>query len=716
MAFRFRDLKVGGKITTIFVIVVSLLLITCVLMYLRNESSEENLKTVSEEVLPQNKLSQDITTNILLALVEQQRIFAESNTDHNMRVGGREFLEKARKSIDQLYKNATSDQRRIIDNLKKDLEDYESIVSATIAKYSEKNEIYDELELLKQDFYSDLEEIRSAITRVNPQKSTEHAKRILLISETIRIVEGAKGKMEDQALVSGLIGQVKGNMAQIHSFASTYGCQRYANDAVKLMQKYIQRTPDYYTALGSYNSNVGQVISSGKVITESAQKIGDLSLNTTKQSFGVVNENFNAMYVTFGVAVGTIIFLCVFFCLLLSKTIGRRSRKTLEGVHHLTEGDLTKTVEVDTKDEFGQVAESVNTMTEKLRDIVGGIAENAENIRANSAEIAHASQELSENAGTQAASAEEVSSSIEQMSAGINQNSDNARETERIAQKALESIRESSIASQQSMAAMKDIAGKISIIDEIAFQTNILALNAAVEAARAGEQGKGFAVVAAEVRKLAERSAKAASEIDKVSKEGVSISENAERLLTNIIPDIEKTASLVREIAAASTEQSTGIGQINLAVQQLNNITQKYAASAEELAATSEQLASKSEELKQSIGFFKTGNENKPVVKPAKSKLVQTKPTQTTKPSTSTKPSTTTSKPTFKPRTTTTTTTHTTTTTPKVAPSTAKEPKLNQDSQPLKLPRIQQPTTTTLNKGTFINLRDNVKDSDYERF
>ena len=680
MAFRFRDLKVGGKITTIFVIVIGLLLITCVLMYLRQQSSEENIKTVSEEVLPQNKLSQEITTNILLALVEQQKIFAASETETSITLGGRNYLDNARKSIDKLYENSTNEQRQLINKLKNELQDYEGVVSSTISKFSEKNSIYNELELLKSDFYRDLEEIRNAITLVNPQKSTEHAKRILLISETIRMIENAKGKMHDQALVSRIVGTVKGNMAQIAAFSSSYGCQRYSNDAIKLMQKYIQRTPDYYTALGEYNNYIGQVIESGKVITESAQKIGDISMTSTKQSFGHVNENFKAMYITFGVAVGTIIFLCLFFCLLLSKTIGQRSRKTLDGVNHLTHGDLTQTVDVTTKDEFGQVASSVNTMTAKLRDIVSGISENAETITLNSAEIAQASQELSQNAGTQAASAEEVSSSIEQMSAGIMQNSDNARETERIAQKALESIRESSKASQQSMEAMKDIAGKISIIDEIAFQTNILALNAAVEAARAGEQGKGFAVVAAEVRKLAERSAMAASEIDKVSKEGVTISENAERLLKNIIPDIEKTAALVREIAAASSEQSTGIGQINIAVQQLNNITQKYAASAEELAATSEQLASKSEELKQAVGFFKTGNETKKIVaKPAKSKLVQTRSNINTL-SHSPKPSK----------------VHT----PKIAANASPTP----------------PVSTNVNKGTIINLKDNAKDSDYERF
>ena len=218
MGFRFRDLSVGKKITTIFAVVTTLLVITCVLMYLRQQSSEENLKNVSEEMLPQNSVSQDITTNILLAMVEQQRIFAESNSETEMHLGGTEYLEKARKSIDNLYNSATREERPVIEKLKTDLKEYEMAVNTTINKYVEKNTIYNELEDLKQEFFRDLEDVRDAITRYNPQKSTEHAKRVMMVSETIRMVEKAKGRMNEQEYVAGLIGTVKGNMAQIHSF------------------------------------------------------------------------------------------------------------------------------------------------------------------------------------------------------------------------------------------------------------------------------------------------------------------------------------------------------------------------------------------------------------------------------------------------------------------------------------------------------------------
>ena len=217
---------------------------------------------------------------------------------------------------------------------------------------------------------------------------------------------------------------------------------------------------------------------------------------------------------------------------------------------------------------------------------------------------------MNDGASAQSSSTEEISTAIEQMSARIAQNTANAQQTEQIADKALLNIRKTNEASQKSMEAMKNIAQKISIIDEIAFQTNLLALNAAVEAARAGEQGKGFAVVASEVRKLAERSAKAASEIDQVSHNAVAVSENASALLRNIIPDIERTSTLVREVAAASNQQSAGIDQINSSMQSLNNVTQSNAASAEEMASTSASLAVQSEELKQAVSFFKIDKNN----------------------------------------------------------------------------------------------------------
>lgn len=211
-------------------------------------------------------------------------------------------------------------------------------------------------------------------------------------------------------------------------------------------------------------------------------------------------------------------------------------------------------------------------------------------------------------ANQQAASVEEVSSSMEEMASNIDQNNDNAQQTNTLATSVYQTITKVEDASQKSVMAVREIADKISIITDIAFQTNLLALNAAVEAARAGEQGRGFAVVAAEVRKLAERSRIAANEINDISKSSLSITEESGSLLKGIVPDINRTAKLVEEIAAASTEQRHGATQINSAIQQLNGVTQQNASASEELSSSAEELTAQSELLTEAISFFELEN------------------------------------------------------------------------------------------------------------
>jgi len=229
----------------------------------------------------------------------------------------------------------------------------------------------------------------------------------------------------------------------------------------------------------------------------------------------------------------------------------------------------------------------------------------ASSVASGSQELSVTSEQISQGATEQAAAAEEVSSSMEEMVSNIQQNADNARQTEKIAVKSAENAMEGGKAVSESVNAMKEIADKISIIEEIARQTNLLALNAAIEAARAGEHGKGFAVVAAEVRKLAERSQTAAAEISQLSGASVEVAERAGEMLARIVPDIRKTADLVQEINAASSEQNAGAEQINQAIQQLDQVIQQNAAASEEMATTSEELAAQAEQLQSAMEFFK---------------------------------------------------------------------------------------------------------------
>jgi len=266
----------------------------------------------------------------------------------------------------------------------------------------------------------------------------------------------------------------------------------------------------------------------------------------------------------------------------------------------ISKGDLT--TEIKGK---GELDIALNEMVENLKRIVSNILSGVQNIASASQQMSSTSQQLSQGANEQAYSIEQVSSSMEQMVANIQQNTDNSQTTEKIAINASTQIKKGSDATNLAVTSMKDIADKIKIVNDISFRTNILALNAAVEAARAGEYGRGFAVVAAEVRKLAERSKVAAEEIDALSKNGVEISESAGSQLTEIVPDIQKTAELVQEIAAASIEQNSGADQISNATTQLSSIAQQNASASEELASSSEELASQSDQLKDTVLFFK---------------------------------------------------------------------------------------------------------------
>jgi len=278
-----------------------------------------------------------------------------------------------------------------------------------------------------------------------------------------------------------------------------------------------------------------------------------------------------------------------------------------EGVRvaeRLAEGDLTTRIEVRSRDETGQLLQAMKAMLEKLRQIVGEVQTAASSLTAASAQVSSTSESLSQGTSEQAASVEETTSSLEQMNASIAQNAENSRQTEQMALQGAKDTEESGRAVLQTAAAMKDIAERVSIIEEIAYQTNLLALNAAIEAARAGDHGKGFAVVATEVRKLAERSQAAAKEIGALSASSVQVAERSGKLLETLVPAIRKTTDLVQEVTAASREQASGVAQINNAMSQVGQVTQRNASASEELASTAEEMASQAESLQQLMTFF----------------------------------------------------------------------------------------------------------------
>lgn len=297
--------------------------------------------------------------------------------------------------------------------------------------------------------------------------------------------------------------------------------------------------------------------------------------------------------------------LAIVLAIVITKGIVNPVKKGVDFATKISKGNLMATIDVDQQDEIGQLTKALNTMIEKLKRILSDVQLGANQIASASEESSSSSQEMSEGANEQASSIEEVSATMEEMTANMQQSASNSQQTEKIALKAVHDIKVGSKAVTDTVESMKIIADKIAIINDIANQTNMLALNAAVEAARAGKKGKGFAVVATEVKNLAERSAKAAEEIDKVSADSVLVAENAGNLLTDIVPDIEKTSILVAEITSAIAEQSASSEQISNSIEEMNKVTQQNSAVSEELAASSEELAAQADLLQETISFFR---------------------------------------------------------------------------------------------------------------
>ena len=299
----------------------------------------------------------------------------------------------------------------------------------------------------------------------------------------------------------------------------------------------------------------------------------------------------------------------------LATTTGDSIQDVVRVMGGLAEGDLTRSIDKHYDGAYAEMKNYVNDTIARLSKVVGEVNGSAEALASASEEVSATAQALSQAASEQAAGVEETSASLEQMTASISQNTENSKITDGMATKASNQALDGGESVRATVQAMKQIAQKIGIIDDIAYQTNLLALNAAIEAARAGEHGKGFAVVAAEVRKLAERSQVAAQEIGDVASSSVELAENAGKLLDEMVPSIKRTSDLVQEITAASEEQTSGVGQINAAVGQLNQTTQQAASNSEELAATAEEMSAQAEQLQQLMSFFRVNAD--PTARPA---------------------------------------------------------------------------------------------------
>lgn len=628
---RFDDFKLGKKLTVGFGALLGLTVILGLLAIINMRRIANKTDILVEEYLKEVRVSNNIERNFHQTMYNirsygytgEDELLSNANSFFDLTLDFVTEAEELAKSSDHLELLKID-----IEDIKSSLKKYEEEISKTEIAMTTLEESKTKMDKAATEFMDNCgvflesqnagfdDEVYSGVS--GSKLDERHTK----ITEINNIID--KG---NELRIANFKSQANRDIADLKNAMDNFSISTelailrdVTNKAVNIanLDKVEQSSKDYIDALEIfYNAWVeNETITVDRItlalaILEDAQTVADKGIensdNTGNKTISVIGVS--TFILVFGLFLAVLLGIALAY--FITKALVSGLQQGVKLTEDIADGDLTVKMDkslVERKDEIGDLARALQNMVTKLKDIVVNIVTGSENIASASLQMASTSQEMSQGASEQASSAEEVSSSMEQMSANIQQNTENAQQTQKIAITAADGIRNGNDASQKSVSAMKTIAEKIMIINEIAFQTNILALNAAVEAARAGEQGRGFAVVAAEVRKLAERSAKAASEIDHVSKNGVNIAENAGVLLNQIVPEIEKTATLVQEIAAASIEQNSGASQVNSAIDQLNQVTQQNAAAAEELATSAEELASQAEQLKEIIGFFKVGN------------------------------------------------------------------------------------------------------------
>ena len=619
-------MKLGVKISLGFGSLIAIAATLGVLAIVNMQSVKTQSVMLDGEYVPEVGIANNIERNSLATMyamrgygfTEEERFLNEGN-DHLAEV--KEFLGNA----EQLAQKSTHlvTLKGSIDEIRTKVAEYENLVKETVAVNAKMAKNREQLDAAAHQYMSNcfafLASQNQAMTQeiaagTSEAKLKERLNKINIVNEIINVGNATRlAAWQSQALRSPkIIKDANANFDQMEVKFNALRLVTHKDVNIKQIDQTEEAAKSYKNAMNEFLDNwlVNESLAKsradiGDKVTSLSQTLAVAGMDQTQSiAKGAVDKlSLSSQVMIWGLLVALVLGATVAF--LLTRAITRPIIKGVNFAEVIAAGDLTQTLDVQSKDEVGQLADALNGMVGKLKDVVENVKSASTNVSSGSQELSSSSEEMSQGATEQAAAAEEASSSMEQMSANIRQNADNAMQTEKIALQSAQNAKQGGEAVSKTVHAMKDIAEKISIIEEIARQTNLLALNAAIEAARAGEHGKGFAVVAAEVRKLAERSQNAAAEISDLSGSSVEIAEDAGKMLEKMVPDIQRTAELVQEIAAASKEQDAGADQVNKAIQQLDQVIQQNASASEEMASTAEELNSQAEQLQDIIGFFK---------------------------------------------------------------------------------------------------------------